>query len=143
MPARAFGSSEGSPVVLVRRLRIVAGQPAAIHTSYLPASLSQILDSDLTGSLTDAMEALGADVADAVDYVESVVAFGEEAAILEIQEGEPLLRIEGQAYSASREPLRYTDALYRGDIFRFSVDTTMPSDLRVVFRSPEPDSQTT
>jgi len=143
MPARAFGSSEGSPVVFLRRLRTVAGQPAAIHTSYLPASLSHILDTDLTGSLTDAMEALGAGVADAVDYVESVVASGEEADILEIQKGEPLLRIEGQAYSASREPLRYTDALFRGDIFRFSVDTTMPSDLRVVFRSPDPDNHAT
>jgi len=138
LPAQALGSGEGRPVVLIKRLRIVDDQPVAIHTSYLPASLSHILDSDLTGSLTDAMETLGTAVADAIDYVESVVASEEEATILGIESGAPLLRIEGIAYSGSREPLRYTDALYRGDIFRFSVDTTMPSDLRVVVRSLEP-----
>ena len=65
------------------------------------------------------------------------------ARALRIQPGEPLLRIEGTAYSGSGQPLRYTDALYRGDIFRFSVDTTKPSDLRVVVRSQETTDQPT
>jgi GntR family transcriptional regulator len=130
-------------VVLIKRLRIVDDRPVAIHTSYLPASLAHILDSDLTGSLTNAMKTLGTAVADAIEYVESVVASEDEAAILGIQPGEPLLRIEGTAYSGSGQPLRYTDALYRGDIFRFSVDTTKPSDLRVVVRSQETTDQPT
>jgi len=128
--ARALGIAPGGSTVYIRRLRTVEGEPAAIHTSYLPGGYGAILDDDLRGSLTTAMAAVGAGVEHSRDTVEAVVASPEEANILHVQTGSPLLMIEGVAFAASA-PVRYTKALYRGDRFKFSVDTSQPADLRV------------
>jgi GntR family transcriptional regulator len=126
-----FGLPRGTRVVFLRRLRVVEGEPAAIHLSYLPPRFAPILDRDLTGSLTELMASLGAEVEEARDTIEAVLARGDDARLLGVASGSPLVRILGLAYSSSLEPLRYTEALYRGDRFRFGVDTTRPPDLRI------------
>lgn len=125
----SVGESEGAPVVFLRRLRSVEGEPAAIHLAYLPSRFAGILEGDLTGSLTDLMAGVGARVARSQDTAEAVPATGEEARLLGISPGAPLIRVEGVAFSADRQPLRYTEALYRGDRFRFSIDTTNADNL--------------
>ncbi len=129
--ALALNLPFGSPAVFIRRLRIVESVPAAIHMSYLPPRYAALLDSDLTGSLYDLMVGLGARVEEARDTVEVVLATGDDAQILKVPMGAPLIFIQGVAYSAALEPLRYSEALYRGDRFRFGVDTTRPADLRL------------
>ncbi len=128
--ASALGMVPGGSTVYIRRLRIVEGEPAAIHTSYLPGGYGAILDADLRGSLTLAMADVGARVDSSRDSVEAVLASPEEADVLGVEVGSPLLMIEGVALAASA-PVRYTKALYRGDRFKFSVDTSQPADLRV------------
>ena len=64
------------------------------------------------------------------DTVEAVTATGDEAHYLGVREGTPLLRQTGIGFSASQEPLRYTEALYRGDRFRFNLGTSEHGDLR-------------
>jgi len=128
--ASALDLVPGASSVYIRRLRIVGGEPAAIHTSYLPGCYGAILDADLRGSLTSAMASVGARVEHSRDSVEAVVASSEEAEVLSIEPGSPLLMIEGVAFAAGT-PVRYTKALYRGDRFKFSVDTAQPADLRV------------
>jgi GntR family transcriptional regulator len=56
-----------------------------------------------------------------------VIARGDEARVLGVSVGSPLILIQGVAYSASREPLRYTESMYRGDRWRFMLDTTRPA----------------
>ena len=119
-----LGETEGSSVVFLRRLRSVEGEPAAVHLAYVPARFAEILDGDLTASLTDLMAGVGARVARSQDTAEAVPAADEDARLLDVSPGAPLIRIEGVAFSADQQPLRYTEALYRGDRFRFSVDTT-------------------
>ncbi len=128
--ANALQIVPGASTVYIRRLRIVEGQPAAIHSSYLPGGYGAILNHDLSGSLTSAMAAVGARVEHSRDTVEAVLASPDEAEELGIEAGSPLLMIEGVAFSAGT-PVRYTKALYRGDRFKFSVDTSQPADLRV------------
>jgi GntR family transcriptional regulator len=118
----------------MRRLRIVEGEPAAIHTSYLPARYAGVLEGDLTGSLTELMAAVGARVTESRDGLEAVVAVGEDAKLLGVHAGHPVVLITGVAYSTALEPLRYSEALYRGDRFRFSVDTTSAPELRIEVR---------
>jgi GntR family transcriptional regulator len=132
----------GSPAVFMRRLRIVEGIPAALHISYLPPRFAKLLERDLTGSLYELMANLGARVEQARDSLEAVLATGEEARLLGVQPGAPLVRIQGIGYSGTMEPLRYTEALYRGDRFRFGVDTTRPADLRVELKERLPGERT-
>jgi GntR family transcriptional regulator len=126
-----LGLTPGVQVVLVRRLRLIEDQPAAIHMSYVPIRYASILQGDLTGSLTDLMIAAGARVAYTNDLIESVVARGDTARLLQVPSGAALVFISGVAYSENMEPLRHSEALYRGDRFRFRVDTTGTKDLRM------------
>jgi GntR family transcriptional regulator len=129
--ALALNLPFGTPVVFMRRLRVVEDVPAAIHMSYLPPRFAGLLQADLTGSLYDLMVGLGARIDRARDTLEAVLATKEDARILQVPVGAPLVFIRGVAYSAALEPLRYTEALYRGDRFRFGVDTTRVDTTRV------------
>lgn len=120
----------GSPVVFMRRLRLVEGDPAAIHMSYLLARFASLLEADLRGSLTELMVGVGARVTQARDAVEVVLATGEDAHLLGVPPGAPLVRIEGTAFSDGHEALRFSEALYRGDRFQFIVESA-PADFRL------------
>lgn len=127
--ARPLQLLEGDEVVFLRRLRLVDAEPAALHVAYLPSEYQEILGMDLTSSLTQLMSRVGVGVAHARDKVEAVVADTESAQVLGISPGAPLLLIEGVALTTSMKPVRFTEGLYRGDRFRFSLDTTQPADL--------------
>jgi len=130
--ATALRLPRGTGVAYVRRLRAVEGEPAAIHLAYLPPRLAGVLDEDLEGSLNELMIRAGARVSHARDTIEAVSATGEEAKLLGVRKGSALVRIEGVGLSASLEPLRYSEALYRGDRFRFGLaGEGEAADLRV------------
>lgn len=137
--ARSLGLSDGAPIVTIERLRIVEGEPVALHHADLPGEFAAILDADLTGSLTKAMEDVGASVASARDTVDAVLAESEAADRLQVSTGDPLVHLEGVAYSTGRRPMRYTNAFYRTDRFLFSIDSES-TDLTIEFRTG-PDGQ--
>lgn len=124
--AAALALPTDGAVVFMRRLRLVLGEPAALHVSYLPARYSLLLEADLTGSLSELMASVGARIESTRDTIEGVVARGDEARVLGVPVGTPLILIQGVARSSTLDPLRYTEALYRGDRWRFIVDTTRP-----------------
>jgi len=76
------------------------------------------------------MSRVGARVERSEDKVEAVLATGEEAHLLRVPEGSPLVLIRGTAYSASNEPIRYTEALYPGGRWQFSLQVSGEADLR-------------
>ena len=135
--ARDLRVNSGGQVVFVRRLRLIDNEPVAIHLSYVPTRYSAILQGDLTGSLTKLLIAAGARVAFTNDTIESVVARGETVRLLHVPSGAALVFINGVAYSGDMEPVRHSEALYRGDRFRFRVDTTGTADLRVEHKRDE------
>jgi GntR family transcriptional regulator len=135
--ARDLRIPSGAQVALIRRLRLIDDQPAAIHLSYVPFRYAAILQGDLTGSMTDLMIAAGARVAHTNDTIECVLARGETAHLLQVVSGAPLVFINGVAYSQDMEPVRHSEALYRGDRFRFRVDTTGTSDIRMEHKPEE------
>ncbi|NJN82781.1 MAG: phosphonate metabolism transcriptional regulator PhnF [Caldilineaceae bacterium] len=116
--------AKGGRVVLVRRLRTVDGKPAAIHTSFLNHELfAPILDIDLSAnSLLASIEQIsGARITHTQDGVRASLVSAEDRSILGITEGSPVLDVEGMAYSGNGQPLRYTRAIYRSDLFRLVV----------------------
>ncbi len=87
------------------------------------------MSADLTGSLTEIMLDNGAVITRSLDTFEAVAATDRVAERLNIDVGEPLVRILGVGSSSDGEALRATDALYRADRFRFSIDSDAPSML--------------
>lgn len=128
--AAALAEPKAAPVVFIRRLRIVEGQPAALHSAYLPVRFERLLRENLTGSLTELTAGIVAPLVQSQDAIEAIVAGPQVAQLLDVSAGSPLIRHEGVGFSAASEPLRYTEGLYRGDRFRFSIDGAGPTDLR-------------
>jgi GntR family transcriptional regulator len=111
-------------VIFSKRLRYVEGQPTVIHTSYMPADyFAAILDEDLTDRpLTQIMEQVsGLRIVASRDYVEAAMARPDEAELLEISQGAPVLLVRGVTYTREGMPARSSSGVYRGDRCRFFV----------------------
>lgn len=128
--AKELNLLSGAPVVVMRRLRRIDEMPVAIHLAYLPGRLSALLDADLTSSLSDLMGAVGARVERSEDTLEAVLATGEEAALLRVPNGAPLILIRGTAFTSANERVRYSEGLYPGAKWRLGMDIGRDADLR-------------
>ncbi len=116
-----------SRVIVIERLRLVEGQPATIHTSFLEHRLfSAILDVDLSQeSLLDTMQRISRlAIAYTQDSVQADLALPGEASLLQIQPSSPVLRVEGIAYAENGQPTRLTRAVYNAQMFKFVVKNT-------------------
>jgi GntR family transcriptional regulator len=118
---------EGDEVLHVRRLRLVSGEPVAIHSSYMAKEyLTGLLAADLlTRPIAEAMARVGNErVAASHDYLEAIAAEPEVAHLLDIEPGEPIQFICGVGYSSTGKPVLATRAWYRADRFRFRLSAT-------------------
>jgi GntR family transcriptional regulator len=127
----------GSRLIVVHRLRYIEGKPAAIHVAYLEHRVyAPILNVDLGAeSLLDSMHAIsGVQLAYSEDSVQADIAKPEEARLLELEPGSPVLRVEGVAYSEYGEPTRLSRAVYRGDLFKLMVKnaTSLAGSLNIL-----------
>lgn len=118
--------SEGDPVYWITRLRLGAGVPIAHETSYFPAGLVPgLLDEDLEGgSIYELMERHSARPVGARQSLEPVVARSEEATLLEIAPGSPVMLIERIARDSQDRAVEYAKDIYRGDRSRFLAELT-------------------
>lgn len=122
--ASALHLPAGSPGVVLERLRWVDDRVVMYVVSYLverlaPAVLSAELE---TGSLYRALAAeAGLQVAGGRRVVEAVVAEGELATWLEVEEGAPLLYVESVAWEESGELFEFYRAWHRADRTKIDV----------------------
>lgn len=137
--ARDLKLEPNSPVILIQRLRVLDQRPSAIHTSYLPAKYySNILNQDLTSEpLSKIMERVsGFKIVNSTDTIEAVLIRTFEANLLGISKNQPVFLVRGVACGSEGTPLRTTKAIYRSDIFRFSIrDNVSKPILEPVFKS--------
>lgn len=114
----------GVDALIVRRLRIVDGVLAAVHTSYFSARLySPLLDIDLTAeSLLEAAERIGGTKMQySEDCLRAVPASAIDADLLAVAPGSPMLELSGVVYDENNVPCRYTKGIHCGDLFRLNV----------------------
>jgi GntR family transcriptional regulator len=133
--ARALGLSPGDPVIRVVRLRLSDGEPLALERSLLPAvRFPGILEAQLDGSLYELLESrFGDGPVRATEALEPVVADQEEARLLGVDRGAPLLLVERTAFGRTGDAVEYARDLFRGDRTRVVVESTasaVPSDGR-------------
>ncbi len=127
-------------VVVVRRLRIVDGIPAAIHASYFSSRVfAKLLDADLTvESILEAAERIGqTTMAYSQDSLRAVPASVADAALLSVPPGTPMMELEGVVYDEQNTPCRYTKGIYRGDLFRLDVRNSRTSATVLTLASAE------
>jgi GntR family transcriptional regulator len=116
-----------SQVIVVQRLRLVEGQPATIHVSFLERRLfAPLMDIDLSqASLLDSIQQIsGISIAYTQDSVQADHASPSEADLLNIQRDSPVLRVEGVAFAENGQATRLTQAVYRADMFKLVVKNT-------------------
>ncbi len=117
----------GSMLLVIRRLRLVGGTPAAIHTAYLDNAIYGALARvDLSRfSLLESMQELTKlPIAYTIDSVQADIVRPDEARLLEIGKDRPVLRVEGVSYLEYGEPSHFVQAVYRGDMFKMTVRNT-------------------
>jgi len=115
----------GSDVVELKRLRFVNDVPIQIVTSYLPCPLcASVAEVDLTNiSLYEFLEReCKLVIVRGRRFIEAVSANAEEAWLLDVNPGSPLIMLDSVGYLENEIPLEYFHALYRGDRSRFEVE---------------------
>lgn len=115
-----LGIKEGSPVVLLKRLRFADDEPVAISETYLPEDL-------VPGFLEEGLkeeslykfleERYGIVFKEAFETVEVTSIVGQEAKLLNVVEGTPGLVVGRVSYLDTGRAIERTYTLYRGDKF--------------------------
>jgi GntR family transcriptional regulator len=125
--AAQLNLSAGASVHFLRRLRLADTEPLAIETSFLPAerfptllevyrdpmSLYQLIQNEF-----DTRPIAG------IQTLEAVLATDDDAALLGVSPGAPLLLVNTIAYDTDMIPVEYGSSLFRGDRYRYVVRLT-------------------
>lgn len=106
--------SLGDPVVTVRRVRYLDGEPVMFENQHFAWDLGRLVmdfDPD-SGSLNSYLAACGADLYASTHEIDAVAASADEAADLDVLEGSPLLRVSRTTVDSVGAVVEYADDLY-------------------------------
>ena len=115
----------GVEVIKLCRLRHVQGSPIALVTTYLPVSLCEkVLTADFRDqSLYVFLEReCGLVIDHGRRMIEAVVANEEEASLMGVKKGAPMVLLDSVSYLENGVPVEYYHAVHRGDRARFEVE---------------------
>lgn len=116
----------GCPVVMLKRMRFVDGEPWAFSTAWLPEHVGEhTFSADMTQeSLYGVLERHGILGAAGWRSVEAVLADEVLAQHLETEPGSALLKLRSVRRDKNGLPFEYFEAYHRGDHSRFEVELT-------------------
>ena len=123
--ARYLDIPLGTEIVDIKRLRFIHDEPIQLVTTYIPRYLSpDLVNVELSKrSLYEYLETEnGIKIARGIRYIEAVLANKEEADLLEIDEGDPLIMLDSVSYTETGQAIEYYHAIHRGDRSRFVVE---------------------
>jgi GntR family transcriptional regulator len=113
-------------LVMLRRIRLVEGQPFALESSFLPFHIGKDLlvrGFDEHFSIYRFLEEeLSIKLARADDVIEPKVITRRDAKLLGIKTGMPVLFISGTTYSKSGEPIEFIKGIYLADRYKLKVN---------------------
>ena len=117
--------SAGEEALELIRLRKIAGIPLALTTSYVPTWLGLDLSADFTRPLYELIEDTSTlHITHGQDTIGAAAADGEQAAVLAVGEGTPLMRIRRTTFVEHDRPVEYVISLIRSDLYEYHV--TLP-----------------
>ena len=115
----------GTEIIDIERLRFINEEPIQLVTTFIPLHISpELINIDLSDrSLYEYLESqYNIKIVRGTRYIEAVLATEEEAKLLDIDEGDPLIMLDSVSYSEMGQVVEYYHALHRGDRSRFEVD---------------------
>ena len=122
--ATTLGIQPGSGVVHLRRLRLSDGAAIAVLENHLPAEFDDLTADELEQrGLYQALRARGVAIRVATQRIGAREATADEASLLEIAVGAPVLTAHRVAFDASGRAIELGQHAYRSD--RYSVETTL------------------
>lgn len=112
----------GDPVIEVKRLRFVDGEPIAFFTNYLLPIYGVNENDDYSGSIYELLEKkYGVSIVSGEKVIEAMVAASTEAKLLNIAVGDPVLLIRNVTCDENGEPVDYAEGIYRADRYKYVV----------------------
>jgi GntR family transcriptional regulator len=122
--AEALGITPGSDVLYLRRQRLTDGVSVAILENHLPIDFADITAEQLREhGLYQLLRGRGVAIRVAKQRIGARSAKGDEAAILDIEKGGPVLTMERVAFDASGKAIEHGYHCYRPDMYAF--ETTL------------------
>ena len=119
--AEELNLSSGSRVLETLRVRRADGIPFVLERNRFSMAYAYLQDLDLTGSLYSLLREYGVEPKLAVHDVSLHFATEEEAKMLDIKKGEPLVCLHEVIYDQKGRPLHNSIQLIRGDRFVFRI----------------------
>jgi GntR family transcriptional regulator len=131
---------QGAPIYDLLRLRLANGEPISLEHARLPADLlPDLLGQPLGESLMAVLEdRYGLVPGEALERIEVVRASRDEARLLGVGVGDPLISVERTASTSEGRPFEYSVDLFRGERTRIVVRTA--GSLREVSHSADGDA---
>jgi GntR family transcriptional regulator len=122
-PIRALLRLDGDSVWRIQRVRCANGEPIAIETCNIPRSaLSEQDAASLgNGSLYELLARHGRAPVRSEQSAQAGLATPEEATLLNIETGRPVLRFERLSFDANEESIEFVTSTYRSDKYSFYV----------------------
>ena len=126
--AQALRTRPGDLVVDLVRIRLADGSPFSLENAKLPAKrFPGLLELPLGGSVYELIEEhFQAKPHQATERIEVALATPDEAMILDVEPGAPLLAITRTVTDAGGEPIEFSRDLFRADRTRIVVKTEGP-----------------
>ena len=115
----ALGLPARAPVLTVRRLRLVDGEPLALMTNHVGATLGLDVERLSSAGLYQLFRELGIDLRVAHQQVGARLASAGEARLLHERPRAALVTMERTAYDASGAAVEHGDHVYRASRYRF------------------------
>ena len=123
--AQALRVRPGELVIDLVRIRLADGSPFSLEHAKFPARrFPGLLELPLGGSVYELIEEhFGARPTEAVERIEVAAASADEAAILDVEPGAPLMAITRTTTDPAGEPIEFSRDLFRADRTRIIVRT--------------------
>ncbi|AGN19816.1 hypothetical protein J433_14432 [Corynebacterium glutamicum MT] len=134
--AASLEIAPGDPVVSVYRLRLMDNEPAMIERLNYPLQFGKIVlafDTD-SGSIYQELIDQGVDINNATRTIDAIAAVAEDAKLLGVPEGSPLLRVRRRAFTVDGTPIESSEDCYLPAKASFTLNTAreQPSPLTMV-----------
>jgi GntR family transcriptional regulator len=113
----------GSDLYALVRVRLLSGRPVMVERAIYPDKVGILVSGlDLTAdSITERLEELGVMFTDAEHVIDAVAASTEDARLLDVRAGVPLLRERRFTTDREGHPVEWSDDRYLGSATAFSV----------------------
>jgi GntR family transcriptional regulator len=115
----------GVPLIRIERLRMISGEPVLLSVTHIPEAICPNLTSeDLEKQSLYALleKRYGVQIARGRRVIEAIAASENDAGLLGVANGTPLVLIKSITYLSDGRPVEYYEAKHRGDRTRFEVE---------------------